>query len=238
MRKWCLHTFREIIKMNTDKVPFIKYERDYIAPEAMIAISQEQYHFYNKRRSIRDFSDKPIPKEVIENIIAAASTAPSGANKQPWSFCVVTSPKIKREIRIAAEKEEFESYHGRMSEEWLKDLEDLGTDWNKPFLEIAPALIVIFRKPYEIDEHLQKKNNYYVNESVGLASGFLLTVIHKCGLVALTHTPSPMNFLAKILDRPENEKPFLLIPIGYPSENCEVPNIRRKPLDEICFWYE
>jgi iodotyrosine deiodinase len=224
--------------MVTEEYPYIQYSRALVTSAEMLSISKEQYDFYNERRSVRDFSNLPIPKEVIENIIAAASTAPSGANKQPWTFCVVTNPDIKREIKIEAEKEEFESYNGRMSEDWIKDIAHLGTDWHKPFLEIAPALIIVFKRSYEFEENNQKKNNYYVTESVGLACGFLLSVIHKCGLVALTHTPSPMNFLSKILNRPENEKPFLLIPIGYPADKCSVPDIRRKSLNDICIWYE
>jgi iodotyrosine deiodinase len=224
--------------METEEYPYIQYSRALVTAEDMQSISKEQYEFYNERRTVRDFSDKTIPKAVIENIIAAASTAPSGANKQPWTFCVVTNPDIKRKIKIEAEKEEFESYNGRMSEDWIKDLAHLGTDWHKPFLEIAPALIIVFKRSYEFGENNQKKNNYYVTESVGLACGFLLSVIHKCGLVALTHTPSPMNFLSKILNRPENEKPFLLIPVGYPANNCTVPDINRKPLEKICVWYD
>ncbi|MEQ8927865.1 MAG: nitroreductase family protein [Fulvivirga sp.] len=177
-------------------------------------------------------------EEVIENIILSASTAPSGAHKQPWSFCVVSNPDLKKQIREAAEKEEYESYNGRMTEDWLKDLEPLGTDWHKPFLEIAPYLIIVFKKAYDICPEGKKKNNYYVNESVGLAAGFLLTAIHNAGLVALTHTPSPMNFLTKLLDRPENERPMLLIPIGYPVEETWVPNIERKPLEEVASFYE
>ena len=154
------------------------------------------------------FSDKFVPKEVIENILKAASTAPSGANKQPWTFCVVSNPAIKREIRIKAEEEEYKSYSGRMTEEWLKDLAPLGTDWQKPFLETAPYLIIVFKRNYEVEEDGHKHNNYYVTESVGIACGFLLTAIHNAGLIALTHTPSPMDFLAKILQRPSNERPF------------------------------
>ena len=190
----------------------------------------------DSRRSVRDFSDKEIPESVIENILLTASTAPSGAHKQPWTFCVVKDPEIRKQIRIAAEKEERESYDHRMTEEWLKDLEPIGTDWNKPFLEIAPYLIVVFKRSYEIEENNHKHQNYYVTESCGIACGFLLAAIHHAGLVALTHTPSPMNFLSKILNRPINEKPFLLIPVGYPVEECWVPDIKRKGISEICNW--
>ncbi len=217
--------------------PFITYEREVYSTEKMIALSEEFYRWMNERRTVRDFSDKAIPKEVIENILLAASTAPSGAHKQPWTFCVVSNPEIKSKIRIEAEKEEQESYSGRMSDEWLDDLRPLQTDWQKPFLEIAPYLIIVFKKAYDSSRDGKKKNNYYVNESVGIACGFLLAAIHKAGLVALTHTPSPMNFLSKILSRPENERPFLLIPVGYPTEETFVPKLHRKSLEEISDWY-
>jgi nitroreductase len=204
----------------------------------MIELSQQFYRWMNERRTVRDFSDKVIPKEVIENILLAASTAPSGAHKQPWTFCVVSNPEIKSKIRIEAEKEEQESYASRMSDEWINDLRPLQTDWQKPFLEIAPYLIIVFKKAYDITPDGKKRNNYYVNESVGIACGFLLAAIHKAGLVALTHTPSPMNFLSKILNRPENERPFLLIPVGYPTEETFVPKLQRKPLEDISDWYE
>jgi nitroreductase len=192
----------------------------------------------NERRTVRDFSDREVPKEVIENILLAASTAPSGAHKQPWTFCVVSNPEIKSMIRIEAEKEELVSYSSRLSVEWINDVRPLQTDWQKPFLEIAPYLIIVFKKAYDITPDGKKKNNYYVNESVGIACGFLLAAIHKAGLVALTHTPSPMNFLSKILDRPENERPYLLIPVGYPTEETFVPKLQRKPLEDISDWYE
>ena len=198
----------------------------------MIKRSSDFFAWADKRRTVRDFSDKPIPMEVIENCIRTASTAPSGAHKQPWTFCVITDPVIKTQIRTGAEKEERESYASRMSEEWLEDLLPLGTDANKPFLEIAPVLIVAFRRPYEIING-KKRQNYYVSESVGLACGILLMAIHQAGLVALTHTPSPMNFLGKILSRPENEKPFLLIPVGYAATDCKVPELVRKPIIEV-----
>jgi nitroreductase len=178
-----------------------------------------------------------VPKEVIENILLAASTAPSGAHKQPWTFCVVSDLEIKKQIRIEAEKEEFDSYNGRMPEEWLKDLLPLQTDWHKEFLETAPYIIVVFKKNYELKEDGSKGNVYYATESCGLACGFLLTAIHHAGLAALTHTPSPMNFLSKVLKRPENEKPFLLIPVGYPADECWVPDLKRKELDTISKWY-
>lgn len=218
--------------------PFVKYIRDTYPPEEMEARTLEFYHWYNTRRSVRDFSDKPVPKTVIENLLRAASTAPSGAHKQPWTFCVVSNSNLKKEIRMAAEAEEKESYTRRMSDEWLEDLAHLGTNWEKPFLEIAPYLIVVFKKAYNLNPDGSKDNNYYVNESVGLACGFLLTAIHQAGLVALTHTPSPMAFLTKLLQRPANERPFLLIPVAYPAENTFVPKLERKPLDKISVFYE
>lgn len=208
----------------------------YTRPE-MLNRSREFYQYMDKRRTVRDISDKAVPREVIENIVMTASTSPSGAHKQPWAFCVVANPTIKKQIREAAEKEEYLNYHGRMSEEWIEDLQAFGTDWHKPFLETAPYLIVVFKKAYGL-EGGEKKKNYYVNESVGLASGFLLAAIHNAGLVALTHTPSPMNFLQEILGRPENERPFLLIPVGYPANDAKVPCLSRKEKDEVLVFYE
>ncbi len=195
------------------------------------------YELMDQRRSLREFSDKEVPKEVIENIIMTASSAPSGAHKQPWSFCVVSSPELKSKIRVAAEKEEFENYHGRMSEEWIDDLKPFKTNEHKPFLEKAPWLIIVFKKAYDLDDG-QKKKNYYVNESVGIAAGFLLAAIHNAGLVSLTHTPSPMNFLQKVLNRPENERAFLLIPVGYPASDAEVPVLERKVKEDVLFYYD
>ncbi len=185
------------------------------------------------RRSVRDFSPDPVPPGILERIVEAAAQAPSGANRQPWRFVIVTDPAVKKKIREAAEAEEKESYERRMPEEWLRALEPLGTDWHKEFLEIAPALIVIFRKEWEEGPAGERVKGYYVWESVGIASGFLIAAIHLAGLVCLTHTPSPMKFLAEILERPEGEKPFLLIPVGYPAPGCRVPDISRRPLDEI-----
>lgn len=216
--------------------PYILYSKKSLTADEMHHRSKHFYEWMDSRRTTREFSDKPIPETVIENIILAASTAPSGAHKQPWTFCVVKNPEIKKQIRIAAEQEEQKSYSGRMSEEWLKDLAPIGTDWQKPFLEIAPYLIVVFKRSYELEEGNHKHQNYYVNESCGIACGFLLAAIHDAGLVALTHTPSPMNFLSKILGRPENEKPYLLIPVGYAADECWVPDLKRKELKEICVW--
>jgi nitroreductase len=214
----------------------IPFEGLQISEDEMFERSHQFYEMMDKRRSLRFFSDKKVPKAVIENIIKTASTAPSGAHKQPWTFCAVSNPDIKKAIKEAAEKEEYINYHGRMSEDWLNDLAAFETDWKKPFLEIAAWLIIVFKKAYEVESG-DKKKNYYVNESVGLASGFLLTAIHQAGLVSLTHTPSPMNFLQKILDRPDNERPFLLIPVGYPAEGATVPNLERKPLEDVSKFY-
>lgn len=220
----------------------IPYRPDSLPGETdLLDRSRAYFEFMNTRRSLRDFSDRPVPRAVIENVVMTASTAPSGANKQPWTFCVVGDPVLKQQIREAAEAEEYRSYSGRMSPEWLADLAPLGTDWRKPFLETAPWLIILFRRIYELDETRpageQKRTNYYVMESVGLAGGFLLAAIHQAGLVALTHTPSPMDFLTKLLNRPANEKPFLLIPVGYPASDAQVPDIRRKRAEDVLVWY-
>ena len=217
---------------------FLPYSRPEVGSSEMIERTNDYFHFMDKRRSLRFFSDREVPKEVIENLIKTASTAPSGAHKQPWTFVAVSSGKVKKQIREAAEKEEYESYNGRMSEEWLSDLKAFDTDWHKPFLEIAPWLIVVFKQSYRMKPDGSKGLHYYVNESVGLAAGFLLSAIHNAGLVALTHTPSPMNFLQKVLDRPANEKPFLLIPVGYPAEDAVVPELSRKELDQISVFIE
>ncbi len=222
--------------MANSKDGFIPYEALHFSDAEMRQRAEDFYRFMDKRRSLRVFSDKPVPKNVIENLIRTASTAPSGAHMQPWTFCAVSSAAIKSKIREAAEKEEYENYHGRMSDRWLKDLEPFGTDHIKPFLETAPWLIIVMKRSYELVDG-EKKNNYYATESVGLATGFLLAAIHNAGLVALTHTPSPMNFLSKVLERPENEKPFLLIPVGYHAKDAEVPKLTRKGLDEIAVFY-
>jgi nitroreductase len=220
-----------------DGFAFESYTKDAFSSSEMLEKSKNFYGWMDKRRTVRDFSNKPVSKEVIENIILTASTAPSGAHKQPWTFCVVSDPEIKKMIRAEAEKEEYESYNGRMPEEWLKDLRPLQTDWHKEFLEIAPYLIIVFKKSYELKEDGKKGTVYYATESCGLACGFLLTAIHHAGLAALTHTPSPMNFLSKVLKRPENEKPFLLVPVGYAAEECWVPELKRKNLNEVSSWY-
>ena len=203
----------------------------------MINRSQKYHSWIDKRRKVRQFSARPAPMEVIENCIRSASAAPSGAHKQPWTFCVVSNPEIKKQIRAAAEKEEYENYHGRMNDEWLEDLSYLGTNWHKPFLETAPYLIILFKKIYD-DVNGIRRQNYYVQESVGIACGFLLTALFDAGLAALTHTPSPMNFLSEILKRPENERPFLMIPVGYAADDAVIPYLKRKPVNEVMIVYK
>ena len=186
-----------------------------------------------KRRTVRHFSDKPVPREIIEECLLAAGTAPNGANLQPWKFVVVGDPKVKHEIRVEAEKEEDEFYHRRAPQEWLDALAPLGTDEHKEFLDVAPYLIAIFGKTHSTLPDGRRVKNYYVNESVGIATGFLITALHHAGLVSLTHTPSPMGFLNNILNRPSEEKPFLLLVTGFPAEDAQVPIITKKPLEEI-----
>lgn len=227
-----------IPKKIIDGYPYIAYSKPFIGAQEMLIKSREFMSWMDERRTIRDFSDREIPKAVIEQLILTASTAPSGAHKQPWTFCAVSDPGLKKQIREAAEKEEYESYHTRMPEKWLEALRPLGTDWHKPFLETAPWLIIAFKKAYDIGESNEKINNYYVSESVGLACGFLMAAIHHAGLATLPHTPSPMNFLSRVLQRPENEKPFLLLPIGYPAKDCYIPDIKRKGLEKVAVFYE
>jgi nitroreductase len=202
-------------------------------PEEMLAAGRNFYLEMKKRRTVRDFSDRPVPKQVIESAISAAGTSPSGANQQPWHFVVVSDPAKKREIREAAELEERAFYQERAPDEWLDALEPLGTDENKPFLEVAPYLIVIFLKKTTIDENGIAHKNYYPTESVGIATGILISALHLSGLATLTHTPSPMKFLNQILGRPDNERPFLVLVTGYPRDEAEVPNISKYSLAEI-----
>ena len=209
-----------------------------VTPEECLRRSEQLYRHMDQRRSVRQFSDRPVAQGVIENLIRAASTAPSGAHKQPWTFVAVSDPKIKAAIRRVAEVEERKNYEHRMPEEWLEALEPFGTDWHKPFLEIAPWLVVLFQQNVERLPSGQQRKNYYVTESVGIAAGMFLSAVHEVGLVALTHTPSPMGFLSEILDRPPNEKPFLLIPVGYPAKGCEVPDLKRKNLAEVAVFLE
>ena len=216
----------------------VAYQSDIVTENEVIKKSKLFHQWLDKRRSIRDFSNKDVPKEVIQNLIKSASTAPSGAHKQPWTFCAVSNPVLKSQIRKEAEIEEKESYENRMSERWKNDLKPLATDMRKPFLEIAPWLIIAFIKVYEFGENGEKHNNYYVNESIGIACGILISSIHNAGLVTLTHTPSPMNFLTKTLNRPSNERAFLLLPVGYPKLPAYVPDLKRKELDEMTVFYE
>ena len=210
----------------------MKYELHKYSSKEMIDRSSKFLNKMQARRSVRQFSPEPVPMEAVRNCIATAGTAPSGAHKQPWTFCLITNPEIRSKIRAAAQEEEYRNYNGRMSNEWLKDLEPFGTDHIKPFIEDAPGLIVVFKHAFGKDS-TGKTQNYYVNESVGIAVGMLLTALHDLGLVALTHTPSPMKFLAEILSRPDNERAYLNIPFGFPSSDCEVPDLERKPLSEI-----
>lgn len=213
--------------------PFIPYKTERFAPDVMKDRSKAFYLEMNSRRSVREFSNESIEMEILENIILTAGTAPSGANKQPWTFCLVTNQELKEKIKEAAEKEEIANYSSRMNEEWLRDLAPLGTDEHKDFLGIAPALVVVFKRAFEFGPGGEKHQNYYVNESVGIATGLLIAAIHHAGLCCLTHTPSPMNFLEKILERPSNERAFLLIPVGFPEKAASVPDIRRKTIEDI-----
>jgi len=216
-------------------VPLTTY-REY--PEAeMIERAREFYAEIRRRRTIREFSDRPVPREIIEQALLAAGTAPNGANRQPWHFAVVESAEIKRQVREAAEQEEQEFYNGRAPKDWLEALTPLGTDEHKPYLERAPYLIAIFAQNYEITPDGSQVKNYYVTESVGIATGMLITALHYAGLATLTHTPSPMGFLNDVLGRPKNERPFLLLVVGYPDEGVTVPDITKKPLEEICSFH-
>ena len=214
-------------------MPYKKINFSKISTDEMNLRSKSLLHQIQQRKSVRDFSSQNVPIEVIKNCIKTAASAPSGANKQPWHFSLVQDKKIKKEIRVAAESEEKQFYEHRASKEWLEDLNQFGTDWKKPFLETAPFLIIIFSQVFEKNADGENRKNYYVNESVGIAAGFLLAALHNAGLATLTHTPSPMNFLAKILKRPDNERAYLLIPVGYPSKNAKVPIISKKPFSKI-----
>jgi nitroreductase len=217
--------------------PFVPLEFERLVVEEQRRRAAEFEARLKSRRTTRHFSTDPVPRELIEAAVRIAGRAPSGANRQPWHFAVVADPDIKRQIRAAAEAEERENYQHRFPGDWLEALAPLGTDWHKQFLEEAPYLIVVFRQDYgrerQADGGERKVKNYYVQESVGIACGFLIAALHWMGLVSLTHTPSPMGFLSRILKRPANEKPYLLIPVGYPARNAQVPDIPKKPLAEI-----
>ena len=204
-----------------------------LSDEEIVERAKVFYERMQGRRTVRDFSDRAVPREAIEQCLRAAGTAPSGANLQPWHFVAVSDPAIKREIRAAAESEEREFYQHRAPKAWLEALAPLGTDWNKPFIETAPWLIAVFAQPFRTLEDGTRSPTYYAIESVGIATGMLVTAVHNCGLVALTHTPSPMGFLNRILGRPTHEKPFLLLVVGHPANGAMVPDVGRKALDQI-----
>ncbi|RTL22482.1 MAG: nitroreductase family protein [Burkholderiales bacterium] len=204
----------------------------------MLARAQAHYAQQRRRRTVRDFDSRPVPREVIEQCLLAAGTAPSGANQQPWHFAVITRPELKQQIRVAAEEEERAFYSGRAPQEWLQALSPLGTDANKPFLEEAPVLIAIFAQKYGVGANGERFSHYYVPESVGIASGFLISALHHAGLATLTHTPSPMGFLTRLCGRPDNERPVILLVVGYPKAGCQVPvhGGIKKPLAQISSW--
>jgi nitroreductase len=202
-------------------------------PEVMERRARDFYQELKRRRTVRDFSDRPVPRQVIEACLSAAGTAPSGANMQPWHFVAVSDPQIKARIRAAAEAEERAFYQGRASDEWLEALAHLGTDADKPFLETAPFLIVVFQQNYGLDAEGRRVKHYYVQESAGIATGFLIAALHHAGLATLTHTPSPMKFLREVLGRPVNERATMILVTGYPAADAKVPAITKKPIDEI-----
>lgn len=215
-------------------LPTVPYEPLPIDPASGPAVARAIHDEMDRRRSVRDFSARPVPRAMIESAVAAASTAPSGAHKQPWTFVITEDPDVKRRIRVAAEEEERENYDGgRLPEHWRADLEPLGTDWRKPFLDVAPWIVVVFEQRYGLEPDGTRHHHYYVKESVGIACGMFIDAVHRMGLATLTHTPSPMAFLRTLLGRPENERPFILFPVGYPADSCEVPDLVRKPLDRV-----
>lgn len=214
--------------------PFVPYRPPRI-PESEVADRADRFfELMDHRRSVRMFSSDPVARDVVERAIATASTAPSGAHRQPWTFVLIGEPEIKRQIRIAAEEEERTNYEGgRLPADWLEALQPLGTDWHKEFLETVPWIVVVFEQRYGLDPHGERLKHFYVKESVGIACGMFIAALHQMGLATLTHTPSPMAFLTKLLGRPENERPFAMLPIGYPAPDCMVPDLRRKSLDEV-----
>ncbi len=216
-------------------VPLTSF-REY-PPEEMSRRARVFLEDLRRRRTVREFAERPVPREIIERCILAAGTAPNGANMQPWHFVAVSDPALKRKIRYAAEEEEREFYSGRAPQEWLDALAPLGTDENKPFLEQAPWLIAVFTQRHGVLADGRQVKHYYATESVGIATGMLITAVHNAGLVSLTHTPSPMGFLNTLLGRPENERPFLLLVVGYPAEDARVPDISKKPLEEIATFF-
>ena len=219
--------------MSRTEYPFVPLDFRSFPEGEMLARVREFYQDLNRRRTVREYSDRPVPCEILQQAILAAGTAPSGAHKQPWTFVLVGDPAVKAKIREAAEIEEKENYTRRMPEAWLKDLAPLGTDENKPFLTTCPWFIVIFAQLLGLGANGEKNKHYYVNESVGIATGMLLAALHRAGLATLTHTPSPMGFLHRILERPENERAYMLIALGYPKKGCKVPDLQRKSLEQI-----
>ncbi|MEQ8439612.1 MAG: nitroreductase family protein [Ilumatobacter fluminis] len=214
--------------------PFVPLDFRRLEPNEMQRRADEFHAEMARRRSVRMLSDEPVPIELIETAIATASTAPSGAHHQPWRFVVTGDPTIKREIRRAAEDEERQNYEGgRINDEWRRELAPLGTDWHKEFLEFAPWIVVLFEERFGVDDEGARRKHYYVKESCGIAAGLFVAALHHAGLATLTHTPSPMAFLSRVLGRPENERPFVLFPIGYPVAGCLVPDLQRKALDQV-----
>jgi nitroreductase len=220
--------------VSTGEYPFVPLAFERRGEREILARARAFYEELDARRTTRHFSTDPVPREAIELAILAAGTAPSGAHQQPWRFVAISDPEMKRRIREAAEREEYENYHGRMPPDWLEALAPLGTDEHKPHLTDAPWLVVVFRQSYGIGENETKRTFYYTQESVGIAVGLFIAAVHHMGLVTLTHTPNPMGFLAEILERPPNERAFLILPVGYPASDARVPDIHRKSLDEIC----
>ena len=224
--------------MNGKKIKEIPLDFIVIEENEMKSRAKSFNELLQKRRTVRNFSDKPVPRNLIEQCLLAANSAPSGANRQPWHFAVISSPEKKRQIREGAEEEEREFYQSRAPQDWLDALAPLGTDANKPFLERAPYLVAIFGQKFELDSQGKKKKNYYVAESVGIARGLLIAALHNAGLATLTHTPSPMKFLNRILDRPDTEKPLMVLVVGYPENDAKVPAISRKSLEQFTSFHE
>lgn len=212
---------------------FVSYSREWVPPEEVAARLREDREIAESRRTVRMFTDRPVPREAIEDAIRIAGTAPSGAHKQPWFFVAISDPETKRQLREKVEEAEREFYEQKATEEWLDALRPFGTDFVKEHITNAPWVIIVFRQDYERLPDGSRKKNYYMTESVGIAVGFLIQALHRAGLCSLTHTPAPMTFLREICGRPENEKPFVLMPVGYPAEDCVVPDLARKALDEI-----
>ena len=224
--------------MSTHAKPFIPLAFQRLPEAEMLDRARRFYAEMNRRRTTRHFSDEPVPRELIELAIRTAGTAPSGAHQQPWTFVVVGDPEMKRQMREAAEEEERVNYGGRMPPEWLQALSPLGTDAVKEHITTAPYVVVLFRQVYGVEPDGSHRTHYYTTESCGIAAGLFIAAVHRMGLATLTHTPSPMGFLSRLLGRPANEKPFLLMPVGYPAPDARVPDLHRKPLDEIAVWFD